>query len=97
MIAQFPAQAVVADKDYDSDALVEQIKASDAQAAIAPRAHRRHPRPFERLQYRCRNIIERFLVASNSFAASLLGMTNSSATSLPLFNSPAPLHPRFDC
>jgi transposase len=60
LIAQLPAQVVVADKGYNSEALVKQIEASGAQAAIAPRANRRHRRTFDRLQYRCRNIIERF-------------------------------------
>ncbi|MCG1042449.1 transposase [Mycetohabitans sp. B8] len=43
------------------------MEASGAQAAIAPRAHRRHRRTFDRLQYRCRNIIKRFFSRIKQF------------------------------
>lgn len=67
LIAQIPAQAVVADKGYDSDALVQQIEASGAQAVIPPRTNRRHPRDFDRQQYRGRNLIERFFSRIKQF------------------------------
>jgi transposase len=60
LIAGLPAAAVIGDKGYDSNALVEQIQSLGAQAVIPPRSNRRHPRPFDRLVYRARNLIERF-------------------------------------
>lgn len=53
--------ALVADKGYDSDALVQAVEqCHGAQAVIPPRANRRHPRAFDRQLYRHRNLIERF-------------------------------------
>ncbi|CDY73369.1 Mobile element protein [Caballeronia glathei] len=60
LIADLAAQAVIADKGYDSNAFVQQIEASGAQAVIPPRANRRNPRAFDPEPYRCRNLIERF-------------------------------------
>jgi transposase len=52
-------QAVVADKGYDSDILVEAIEAIGAKAVIPPRSYRKKKRDYERILYRERNRIER--------------------------------------
>ncbi len=51
--------AVVADKGYDSDALVQSISDTGAQAVIPPRSHRKTPREYDVHQYKDRNLIER--------------------------------------
>lgn len=53
-------EALLADKGYDSDALVCKIKESNAQAVIPPRTNRLSPRAFNAHIYRHRNLIERF-------------------------------------
>lgn len=54
------AEAVLADRGYDSDALVAYIVRMEAQAVIPARKHRRLPRPHHAELYRERNQIERF-------------------------------------
>lgn len=54
------ADFIVADKGYDSDALVETITAQGSQAVIPPRSNRLNPRAFDRHIYKSRNLIERF-------------------------------------
>jgi transposase len=51
-------QAVIADKGYDSDALVHAIEQAGADAVIPPRSNRRCPRAFDTSRYRARHVIE---------------------------------------
>lgn len=54
------AEAVIADKGYDSDALVQRIEASEAESIIPPRSNRKSPRDYDRHRYQARNLVERF-------------------------------------
>ena len=60
MIKDQPAEFIVADKGYDSDALIETITAQGSQAVFPPRSNRLNPRSFDRHIYESRNLIERF-------------------------------------
>ena len=51
---------VVADRAYDSDAIIAQIEALGAKAIIPSRAHRKMARPLDQETYRKRNVIERW-------------------------------------
>ena len=53
------AKVVIADKGYDSNAIVETIRRQGAEAVIPPRCHRKTPRPYDKYLYRERNLIER--------------------------------------
>jgi transposase len=55
-----PAEVVIADKGYDSDAVVERVEASGAGAVIPPRANRKRQRPYDRERYKDRDLAERF-------------------------------------
>ncbi len=55
------AEKVLADKAYDSDALIDQIEAQGAKAVIPPRKNRIEPRDYDREEYRKRNVVERFI------------------------------------
>jgi transposase len=55
-----PAEVVIGDKGYDSDALVKVIEASGAEAVIPPRKNRTDPRPYDPDRYKDRNLVERF-------------------------------------
>ena len=55
------AEAVIADKGYDSDALVGSIEARGAEAVIPPKKNRRSPRTYDRYLYKERNLAERFI------------------------------------
>ena len=62
-----PAQFIVADKGYDSDAFIETISAQGSRAVIPPRSNRLNPRTFDRNIYKCRNLIERFFCRIKQF------------------------------
>lgn len=59
LLAHIKAEHVLADKGYDSDAVVACIESQGAEAVIPPRRNRKQPRPFSRGHYKCRNVIER--------------------------------------
>ena len=67
LIAGIPAKAVIADKGYDADALIQLIRASAAQAVIPPRSNRRELRPYDAHLYKDRNLIERFFARIKHF------------------------------
>lgn len=58
LLQGFAPTHVLADKGYDSRALVQQIEAMGAMAVIPPRSCQQ-PRPFDAKVYRARNAIER--------------------------------------
>ena len=60
LVESFAADAVVADKGYDSNAFVETITTMGAEAVIPPRSNRLTPRDFDRDRYKARNLVERF-------------------------------------
>ena len=53
-------EKVIADKGYDSDALVKKIESQGAEAVIPPKKNRIHPRTYDRHTYKERNHVERF-------------------------------------
>ena len=67
LIKDQPAEFIVADKGYDSDAFGETITAQGSQAVIPPRANRLNPRTFDRHIYKDRNLIERFFARIKQF------------------------------
>jgi transposase len=62
-----PADYIVADKGYDSDAFVEAITTQGGLAVIPPRSNRLAPRAFDRHIYKDRNLIERFFSRIKQF------------------------------
>ena len=56
-----------ADKAYDTDAILDYLAANDIEAVIPPRSHRLVQRPFDRHQYKNRNLIERFFCRIKQF------------------------------
>lgn len=60
LIQGIEASAVIADKGYDSDALVQTIQAAGALAVIPPRSNRKQLRHFDAHMYKDRNLVERF-------------------------------------
>ena len=61
LLEQAPdAGAVIADKGYDGDALVEHIESQHAEAIIPPRSNRKELRNYDRHRYKARNLVERF-------------------------------------
>ncbi len=52
--------AVLADKGYDADALIDSIQAGGAIAVIPPKRNRVVSRSYDRHLYKDRNLVERF-------------------------------------
>ena len=67
LIKDQPAELIVADKGYDSDAFVATIIAQDGQPVIPTRSNRLNPRSFDRHLYKSRNLIERFFSRIKQF------------------------------
>jgi transposase len=61
LLADHRPGAVIADKGYDSAALVEMVEARGAAAVIPTQKTREVQRAIDRLLYRERNLAERFL------------------------------------
>lgn len=53
-------KALLADKGYDSDALVETLAQRGIEPVIPPKANRKNPRKTDFALYRERNLVERF-------------------------------------
>jgi transposase len=61
LIAGSQAAKVMADKGYDSDALIAAIESHGAEAVIPPRSTRVEERSYDKEEYKNRNVVERFI------------------------------------
>jgi transposase len=61
LIEGFEPQALVADKGYDSDALIKALTAKSIEVVIPPKKNRLEQREYDRYRYRERHLIERFI------------------------------------
>ena len=59
MLGKRQAEAVLADKGYDSDAIVENVEARGAKAVIPPKRNRKVQCEYDKDLYKQRNRIER--------------------------------------
>jgi putative transposase len=60
LLEQVEPDALLADKGYDSDALIETLEERGIKPVIPPKANRREPRKTDFALYRERNLVERF-------------------------------------
>jgi len=84
------AESVLADKGYDSEAIVNFIMESGATVVIPPKNNRLNPRECDFMLYKERNLIERFFNTLKHFraiatryakkATNFLGLINIAAT-----------------
>ena len=61
LLAPFDYDAVIADKGYDSDPLRELLTGQQVEVVIPSRSNRKQPRDYDRIRYRERNLVERFI------------------------------------
>jgi transposase len=59
LLGEHKAEAVLADKGYDTDAIVQHIERSGVEPVIPPKANRKVQRPYNKTLYKQRNQIER--------------------------------------
>lgn len=60
MIEGFAAQALLADKGYDANHLLDYLAERDIEPVIPPKANRLEQREYDRHVYKDRNWVERF-------------------------------------
>ena len=60
LLEEVPFEVVIADKGYDSQAVVDAIEAQGGEAVIPSRSNRTEPREYDRDRYKDRNLAERF-------------------------------------
>jgi transposase len=58
LIEGISAEHLLADKGYDSDAIVEQAQQQGMQAQIPPRKNRKEPRSYDKHLYKLRHLVE---------------------------------------
>jgi transposase len=60
LIEELPIEVVIADKGYDSKAVVAAIESRGGEAVIPSLKNRARPREYDRDRYKDRNLAERF-------------------------------------
>ena len=58
LVEGITAEYLLADKGYDSDALIESLKKDGIQPVIPPRKNRKHMRGYDKYIYRLRHLVE---------------------------------------
>jgi transposase len=61
LIEGYEPQALIADKGYDSDALIQAVTARGIEAVVPPKKNRTEMREYDRHLYRERHLIECFI------------------------------------
>jgi transposase len=67
LLGERKAEAVLADKGYDSDAIVEHIESTGAKAVVPPKSNRKRRRDYDEELYKQRNRIERCFARLKQF------------------------------
>ena len=58
MIEGIKAEHLLADRGYDSDAIVQKAQRQGMQAVIPPRKNRKEPRSYDKYLYKLRHLVE---------------------------------------
>ncbi len=58
LLMDVPAEAVVADKAYDSNEIVSHAQENGMEAVIPPKANRKQPRALDKDRYKARHLVE---------------------------------------
>lgn len=69
LLDRIEAGALIADKGYDSNALVTALEERDITPVIPPRANRKEQRTTDFALYRERNLVERFFCTLKNYRA----------------------------
>lgn len=69
LLDQVEPEAFLADKGYDSDALVATLRGRAITPVIPPKANRKEPRKTDFALYRERNLVERFFCKLKQYRA----------------------------
>ena len=80
---------MLADKGYDSDAIVEHVESMGAKAVIPPKRNRKIQREYDQQLYKQRNRIERCFSKLKCFRRFATRYEKSKTASKPCLHSPA--------
>ena len=58
LIEGIAAEHLLADRGYDTNAIVAEAEARGMEVVIPPRRHRKEPRHYDRAQYKLRHLVE---------------------------------------
>ncbi len=58
LIEGLPAQCLLADKGYDTNAIAEAAQAAGMQVVIPPKSNRKQPRQYDTYLYKLRHLVE---------------------------------------
>ena len=58
LIKGIEAGALIADKGYDTDAIMQQARAAGMEVVIPPKSNRKHPRSYDTYLYKLRHLVE---------------------------------------
>ncbi len=58
LIANIAAEYLLADRGYDTNAIVAEAEARGMEPVIPPRSHRKEPRYYDRALYKLRHLVE---------------------------------------
>ena len=58
LIGGIGAQVLIADKGYDTDAIVRMGQAAGMEVVIPPKSNRKNPREYDRYLYKLRHLVE---------------------------------------
>jgi transposase len=67
LIEGLPIEVVIADKGYDSRAVVQEIESREAEAVIPSLKNRAEQRDYDRDRYKDRNLAERFWAKAKQY------------------------------
>ena len=69
LLAEADPQAVIADRAFDADPLIEPLVSDGIQPVIPPRSNRKQARDCDYVLYKERNLVERFFNRLKQFRA----------------------------
>lgn len=65
LISGYSPNHIIADKGYDSDAIVQQVEAQGAIAVIPPKSNRKSKREYDAYLYKIRHLVENAFLKLN--------------------------------
>jgi transposase len=70
LLAEMPADIVIADKAYDADErVIRPLQQAGKSFVIPPRSNRKNPRPYDKELYKARYLIENFFARLKQYRA----------------------------
>lgn len=60
LLRGFPLQHVLADKGYDTDAIIEYLRSHHADPVIPPKSNRKEQREYDKYLYKLRHLVENY-------------------------------------